>query len=547
MSAHPTQYSKALGLCSDSWAALRFMGHLRGFLNSRDSPEDFSASIRSSLDRREDNLLSMLRKAVFGNPESPYRALTQWAGVEYQDVEELARRYGADEALSRLHDAGVFLSLEEFKGRQPIRRSGLVRDTRARDFDNPFLVRHFEATTGGSRGRGTRLLIDLDLVAYEAAHAYFSLVALDALDRPTALWRPVPPGVTGIKIALHRARFDRLPERWFSQTPVGWDRRRWRHSLFTSGTVMASSIWGKPLPAPEHVPLAEAERVAAWLHEQVGAGEPALLDTNVASAIRVCQAARARDLDLGGSLFRTGGEPLTASRAAFIESTGSRVVVNYGIAEAGRLGMACGDPAAVDDVHLFVDKLAILQRSRDSGPAGTRVPALYVTTLHPASPKVMLNVEVGDYGQMLDRMCDCPFGEIGLTRHLHSIRSYEKLTTEGMHFLGSDLLRALESVLPRRFGGDPTDYQLVEEDVDGLPRVQVVVSPRVGEVDEPALIEALLEVLNRPGGGEPMMTDWWRQGRVLRVVRREPYATGAAKIQPLHILRQQTRGDANGH
>ena len=34
-----------------------------------------------------------------------------------------------------------------------------------------------------------------------------------------------------------------------------------------------------------------------------------------------------------------------------------------------------------------------------------------------------------------------------------------------------------------------------------------------------------------------LMADVWRQGEVLRVVRREPYATESAKILPLHILR----------
>ncbi len=33
-----------------------------------------------------------------------------------------------------------------------------------------------------------------------------------------------------------------------------------------------------------------------------------------------------------------------------------------------------------------------------------------------------------------------------------------------------------------------------------------------------------------------MMADIWQEGRILRVVRREPHATGAAKILPLHIL-----------
>jgi hypothetical protein len=33
-----------------------------------------------------------------------------------------------------------------------------------------------------------------------------------------------------------------------------------------------------------------------------------------------------------------------------------------------------------------------------------------------------------------------------------------------MSFLDSDAIRALEQVLPARFGGAPTDYQLVDQE-----------------------------------------------------------------------------------
>ena len=49
-----------------------------------------------------------------------------------------------------------------------------------------------------------------------------------------------------------------------------------------------------------------------------------------------------------------------------------------------------------------------------------------------------------------------------------------------MNFLGADLIRLIEEVLPARFGGAPTDYQFVErEDARGLPKVDLRVSPRI--------------------------------------------------------------------
>jgi hypothetical protein len=105
-----------------------------------------------------------------------------------------------------------------------------------------------------------------------------------------------------------------------------------------------------------------------------------------------------------------------------------------------------------------------------------------------------------------------------------------------MHFLGPDLLRLIEDVLPARFGGAPTDYQLVEGEEDGVPNVAVVVAPGVGPVDEREVARSVLETLGAGGGYRRMMAGVWRDGGTVRVVRRQPHATGAGKILPLRSL-----------
>ena len=138
--------------------------------------------------------------------------------------------------------------------------------------------------------------------------------------------------------------------------------------------------------------------------------------------------------------------------------------------------------------------------------------------------------------------CDCPFGRIGLTTHLHTIRSYEKLTSEGMNFLGSDLLRLIDELLPGRFGGAPTDYQFVErEDARGLPKVDLRVSPRIA-LEEAEARELVLSALN--GGQERGYGDRWREAGTLTIIRGEPLATGAAKILALHSLRKSPERQA---
>ncbi len=154
--------------------------------------------------------------------------------------------------------------------------------------------------------------------------------------------------------------------------------------------------------------------------------------------------------------------------------------------EAGLIGIACLAADAPDDVHLLSDKIATIQRERSVGSNGRTVGALFHTTLLAASPKLMLNVESGDYGVREERSCGCGALPTGFRSHLHTIRSYEKLTSEGMSFLGGDLLSLVEHVLPARFGGGPTDYQLVEREREGLPKVSLVVSRVVGQVERGA-------------------------------------------------------------
>jgi hypothetical protein len=253
--------------------------------------------------------------------------------------------------------------------------------------------------------------------------------------------------------------------------------------------------------------------------------------------VRVCIAAQERKLDIAGTFFRFNSEPYTPAKARVVEATGSRAAAQYSLAEIGNIGMACGNPAALDDVHLLVDKLVVIQRKKQVPGSTLKVDALLYTTLLPSCPKLMLNVESDDYGRVTKRKCGCLFGEMGFEQHIDTIRSYDKLTSEGMTFLGSELISLVEEVLPSRFGGNPTDYQLVEEEEGGLPKVSITISPRVGDVDEQQVILAVLGRIGSYPGCKSMMADVWRDGKTLRVVRREPFVTGAAKVLPLHVLR----------
>ena len=137
---------------------------------------------------------------------------------------------------------------------------------------------------------------------------------------------------------------------------------------------------------------------------------------------------------------------------------------------------------------------------------------------------------------MLDtRSCGCPLEGIGWTTHLHTIRSFEKLTAGGMMFLDADVIRVLEEVLPARFGGGPTDYQLVEDEAgDGRPRLRLLVRPEVGPVDADALARAFLAAVAAGSGVERVMGLLWQDSGMVRVERRSPLATPTGKILHVH-------------
>jgi hypothetical protein len=536
-----------------SWPAqLRLLGRfafrLRGFLRRPLAPADCRERVRQGLERRQENFLRVLERGVFAAPaSSPYRQLFAHAGATLDDVRHAVRTRGLEPALRTLADAGVHLRLDEFKGRRPIRRGSLHLEATPHDFDNPLSGRDLASQTGGSRtGRGgTRIYIDLDSYAQDAAYQHHMLAAFDLLGHPSALWCPVPPYSSGINEVFRSAKLGRPPERWFAQDRASYTGRAWRHALLAGYLIRAGRFHGAELPRPEHVPLAEARRVAAWLATKRAAGTPAVLKTNVATGVRVCLAAQENGLDIAGTAFRLDSEPLTPARAAIFGQAGCLAVNTYAMSEAGWIGVPCARPAAADEVHLLSDKVALVRHEVAAAP-GEAVRANFYTTLLPTTPKLMINVECGDYSAVTDRSCGCPFEELGYAVHLHTVRSYDKLTSEGMNFLASDLHRLVEEVLPARFGGSPLDYQLVERDEGGLPKVDVLVSPRLGGVGEAEVVAAVVGFLNAAPNASGDFGERWRDARALRLVRREPFATGAGKVLALHVLEPGIKAAPDG-
>jgi len=497
--------------------------------------EQAGAAVRRRLRQRERSFLRLMQHAVYGNPHSPYRALLQHVGIAVGDLTQLVARDGLEATLGRLYEAGVHVTPEEFKGRRPIRRPGLELSINPHDFDNPLAAGHFEGRTGGSHGPALPVPVDFRRFAHEASSLHAFLEGFGLRERPVAAWRGVPPVVSGIKMILSYAKVGLKVERWFAQNKLPETPDTAASIQFTRDVLDAARSLGWPLPEPEYVHQDDAVTIARWLADCRAAGRPAQLDTNSSSGVRVCLAAFDHGLDISESFFRLGGEPYTEAKAAVIHRAGCRAANHYSLTEAGRIGVACAAPEHVDEVHLLTDKFAVLQRAAPNDPAGSSEQdgALLLTTLLPSVGKIMLNVDSGDCGEIRRRDCGCPLGALGLGLHAWHLRSFERITSEGLSYLRGDLVPLVEQILPERFGGNATDYQLVEVEDGGLPFIEIVVSPRVGPVEVAALSGAVYDWL-RTRPGEQLMADFWQDANTVRVVRRAPYTTSAAKVLPLH-------------
>jgi hypothetical protein len=527
---------------SDARAAWRLIRSLIPFLRTPLTLPQAQEILRVRLARRSTEFLTLIRQRVYGPSGGPYRTLLDAAGCTYGDVETLVRREGLEGALRELARHGVYLTVDEFKGRRPVRRGSLTFETSPEAFWGQGSTSLVASRTSGSRGTATIVPIDLAFIRERAVNTMIALAARGGLAWRHALWGV--PGGSAIVRVLEFSAFGSRPARWFSQLPMDapglHPRYRWSARAIRWASVAARA----PVPGPEHVPFGEPAVILRWLTETRRAGAVPHLHTFASSVVQACEAARASGLDLRGAEFTLASEPTTAARLATVRSTGAGAQPCYAAADTGVLGYGCLAPRAADDNHVFNDLVAMIQAEERIG--GLPEHSLLVTSLRPSAPLALLNVSLGDRAVHEARSCGCPLEAAGWTEHLHSIRSFEKLTAGGMTFLDTDLVRVLEETLPARFGGGPTDYQLVEEEASGGgARLRLVVHPRVGPLDAPQVIDTFLASIGRGTGGERVAELAWRDASLLGLDRREPHVTDLGKVLHLHADRRKTATSAS--
>ena len=265
---------------------------------------------------------------------------------------------------------------------------------------------------------------------------------------------PYYPGIVNLQLIC--AKFGKRFVKWFATAGGGSVTYRLVSAYLHTLVRRAGG-----LPKPEFITSRDVQKVGQYLVGMVQDGLRPCVNASPSDAIHVCLAMQKRGISLQHVTFLLGYEPLTRVRREMIEAAGAEAVMTYGFSEGGTVGQQCPRPTAPDDIHIASDAFAVIQRARHLDNEET-VDALLLTAIRPASPKVMLNAEIGDYAVLETRECGCLFDELGYYRHLHTIRSSEKLTGSGVTFIGADVFRLLEEVLPRKFGGTLADYQLIQ-------------------------------------------------------------------------------------
>lgn len=516
------------GLLEDVVAGGRLLWRLPAWLRDPVRMPDAPAILRHRLAAREADFLALLGTAVYRHPGSPYRRLLAAAGCEQGDVARLVAQDGLEAALAALARHGVYLTLDELKGRRPVVRGTTTLDVRPDQLVNPLADWHVPAHTSGTLGQPSLIQTDLAFIRDFGVDLALFLEARGGLHWHHAFWE-VPGGAAmtqvlatvGIGVRVHR---------WFSQVDPASRGLHLRYRLGPSLLRWGSLLAGSPLPLPEHVPLDDPLPIVRWLRAVREAGGTPHLKTYGSSAVRLCLRALEVGVDLAGVQLSVSGEPITEARLALIRKAGAEAVPRWGSRECGPIGYGCLQPEAPDDLHLLHDLHAFIHAGPNA-PAALPATAVLISSLRATAPLILLNVALGDQAVVRQRACGCPLGRLGWTTHAHTIRSYGRLTGGGMAVADSDVLLVLEEVLPARFGGSPTDYQVVEDmGPRGEPMLRLLVHPRLGPLTADAVAGTFLEALGAGAGVERLMAAVWNDIHLVQVERRPPLVGASGKI-----------------
>jgi len=496
------------------------------------TPERSKSFMEQGIINRDRNFLDLCDSQIFGNKQSPYQKLFDSAGYTREKLAALVKDLGLEAALVQLAVDGIYLDIDEFKGKKPVIRPGLHMIVDASAFD---IIKGPGVTlkSSGSRGPGLKTRIGLHGLHLGASNIPLILNYLKTDHLPIVLYYPMP-SVSGIIHLMIFTMAGKPPSAWFSQIPPAslWKSKTGLKLLLLKA---CSRFAGISLPSPKFADINHPLHMAQWLKKNCPKG--ATIPTFTGSAIHLVQTAEIEGLKLPPLTFILGGEPITEKKRQTIEASGHRVFPWYSSVETGRIATGCLSASSADDMHLLNDRVAAIIHPCRFDVTGSSRSSLLLTSIHPDMYKFFLNVETGDEAVLDSRSCGCPCEAIGLNQHLSSVQSFEKLTLEGMSIVADNLFRFVEEDLPARCGGTSVDYQFTEEeDVAGVTRLVLSASPAI-PMETDRILDVLMELFYGLQS-TAFAAKYLAQANAITVRREHPALTRSGKILTLRSIKK---------
>ncbi|MBK9170423.1 MAG: hypothetical protein IPM24_23580 [Bryobacterales bacterium] len=490
--------------------------------------------LRERVAGRGETFLKCLQDAIFANPEHPYSRMFQMAGCQWDDVASLVRRDGLEAALCRLRAAGIYLTHDEFKGKQPILRSGQAIPAHTADFANPLVRGWLRAASGGSTGKPVPVSLPTEHLWYREAYTALRMEEFGLRERVHVELKSILPSMGGIGPCLHASRLGHPVAKWFSVTGTLASAGHYRAA--TAALVTLARLRGARVPYPEALPYNDFSPVARFIEEQKRLGRRCSLRGLASPVAR----AAAASFDISGTLCFAGGEAVSDAKRATVQAAGAALFATYMISEIGLVGEGCRDMGRENSVHLLEDSVAVITWKRPAPFADGEVDSLHFTTIQPHSPHILINAEMDDTATVSRAPCDCVYSRTGYRTRLSAIASFGKLTGQGLSLFGTDLVQLLEQDLPARLGGAAGDYQLAEVERRGQTQVRLCVSPRTGLRDAQLVRQVFLELVRGCYGGV-MAQRLLTNSDGLEIAFAEPFVGPTGKVPALRPLTVQEK------
>lgn len=516
---------------------------LRRLVKNPVSLDEARDSVRDEVQRRPQRFLASLDRLVWPFPQSPVHRLLDVAGLEAGDVRSLIDDHGLIDTLERLRDHGVYVSHEEYQGRQPIRRGSSSFECSPADFFNPVVPGDYMASTGGTSGGGTPIELSFAWQRRQASQRPIQHAMTQTRGKPATVWLPVFPSAAGFGAVMKNAGGGSPPERWFSQIPTSMSGISDHKATANRFLPLLQSLARTGLPSPEYAPTHAPEPVVTWLVDAVRREGKAMMTGYASSMTAAARWALDRDIDLTGVVAFPSSEPVTAGKLALLREAGIDPHPMYAFTPEGTVAITCSS-CADEEYHVWDQDVAVCTRRRPRGDGGGDVDALLWTSLAIEAPRVFVNVENDDYGVVRhDVGCSCDLGALGLTTRIADIRGMSKVVSGGISLDGELFDHLAEIVLPQYLGGASGDYQFVErETASGDTEVRLRVHPRVGVIDDETARDVLARALAESDNGA-LAAEVWRSGSALTVERGTPVVTPAGKTLSFDRIRSPRPAD----